>query len=500
MFKFDGCIDRGTFLRSAALRIALFIASIVAFPFLLVSVASLSGCARVGGACGAVGLVASMAFKPLAFILFVFSLMGISVRRTRDAGMPGALGLFIPLLFAANYTFFVYAGAPWTFAFSSGVLFQTFPRAALLGLYCIAILCVLPSRYRDENANPFGAAGLVAFALMLLIAANATLLLAITFAGVQPWTLQLSPILRSIGWIIPYAMIALAAALAWIGWQYREPQDYVAESTAPVRAAAFYPAVPVGWLLLFALVPTLFVCVIVIGKDVPLDVPTALIVNLSSMVLPTLALYFFPILGAWLVATRRTPVSFAMLGLALLPFLHWGYANWTANQDHQREAAEIAAIPTKPAPRVPATIVFESPHTEGMRGVWKVPAIERTIAKGAYGRELAQFERNARANNARQTSVPALPDEYLLLKVGRSSSFAKQRQIYSAAGGPFELRFVDSSHDDLIAIWYQTFNPAPAALPLLTTSGWYRGPNSVSVGDIDVRVSQFLATALKVPG
>jgi uncharacterized membrane protein YhaH (DUF805 family) len=496
MFKFDGCIDRGTFLRSAALRIALFIASIVAFPFLLASVASLSGCARVGGACGAVGLLASMAFKPLAFILLIVSLIGISVRRTRDAGMPGALGLFIPLLFAANYTFFVYAGAPWSFAFSSGVLLQTFPRAALLGLYCVAILCVLPSRYRDGTANPFGAAGLVAFALGVLIAVDATLTLAISFAGMQAGVLQLASMLRGVGWAIPYAMVALAATLAWIAWQYREPRDYVVESPASVHAAASYLPVPVGLLLLFALVPTLFVCVVFIGKDAPM--PLALIVNLSSIVLPTLAMYFFLILGAWLVATRRTPVSFAVLGLALLPLLHWGYVRWTTNQEHQREAAEVAAIPTKPTQRVPATIVFESPHMTGMHGVWKVPAVERAIAKGAYGRQLVQFERNPRPNTERQTSVPALPDQYLLLKVGQSSSFAKARQIYSAAGGPFELRFVDSSHDDLIAIWYQAFNPAPSALPLLTTSGWYCGPNSVSSSDFEVRVSEFLVTALKL--
>ena len=130
----------------------------------------------------------------------------------------------------------------------------------------------------------------------------------------------------------------------------------------------------------------------------------------------------------------------------------------------------------------------------------KVPAIERTIVKGAYGRELVQFERNPRPNAERQTPVASLPDEYLLLKVGQSSSFAKARQIYSAAGGPLELRYVSASRDDLIAIWYQAFNPGPAALPLLTSSGWYRGPNSVSSGDIDVKVSEFLATALKVRG
>lgn len=97
MFKFDGFIDRRTFLRAAALRLGLFIASVLVFPFLLMGLASISACARVGGACGAVGLLGSMAFKPLAFVLLVFSFVGISMRRTRDVGMPGPLGLFIPL-------------------------------------------------------------------------------------------------------------------------------------------------------------------------------------------------------------------------------------------------------------------------------------------------------------------------------------------------------------------------------------------------------------------
>ena len=61
-------------------------------------------------------------------------------------GMPGLAGLFIPLLLASSYSFLIYAGALWSLAFTSGVLFKTFPTHALLALYCIAFLCVMPSR------------------------------------------------------------------------------------------------------------------------------------------------------------------------------------------------------------------------------------------------------------------------------------------------------------------------------------------------------------------
>jgi uncharacterized membrane protein YhaH (DUF805 family) len=501
MFKFDGGIDRGRFLLAVALRLGLFITSVVGFPFLLMGIVSASGCAGIGGACGALGLVVSMAFKPLAFVVFAFSLIGISIRRTRDAGMPGLVGLFIPLLFIANYTFFIYAGAPWSLAFSAGVLFQTFPRAALLALFCVAILCMLPSPGNgNRTANPFGTVGLIAFGLGLLIACSVTLSLAITFAGVPPWTLQLGWLLRSVGQIAPYAMIAFAAALAWIAWQYRLPSDDPAGSSTPPRVAAELAPPPINWLLTLALVSALIACVVSLGKEFAMTVPLVLVVNLSSMVLPTLAMYFFLLLGLWLTVVRRTPGSLVLLLLALLPFMHWGYAHWTAIKDHEREAMEIAAVETKAAPHVPTTIVFESQHLEGIQGAWKIPAIDRVISKGAYGSTLTQFERNRpRSNAARQSTVTSLPDEYLLLKVGQSSTFAKGGWTYSGTGGPLELRYVDSSHYDLVAIWYRAFNPGPTILPVLTTTGWYRGSNSVLTSDIDQRVGEFLAAALKTP-
>ena len=129
-----------------------------------------------------------------------------------------------------------------------------------------------------------------------------------------------------------------------------------------------------------------------------------------------------------------------------------------------------------------------------------IPGIERVISKGAYGSTLKQFERvKAGAKFADQSTVASLPDEYLLLRVGRSSSFAKKGQNYSILGGPLELRYVDSSHDDLVALWYRVFNPVPSLLPVLTSMGWYRGSNSATTTEIDARISEFLANSLKTP-
>ena len=72
--------------------------------------------------------------RPLAFVLFVISFAGISVRRVRDIGLPGWIGLFVPFFFAADWQFLVTTGAPWTLAISAGILDLSFPFFTLLGL------------------------------------------------------------------------------------------------------------------------------------------------------------------------------------------------------------------------------------------------------------------------------------------------------------------------------------------------------------------------------
>ena len=146
MFEFYGRLTRAQFVSASAIRIGLFAASVVGFPFLLVALSQASGCQSIGGACEVVVILGATAFKPLAFLLFVFSFAGISVRRVRDIGLPGWIGLFVLFFFAADWQFLVTTGAPWTLAFSAGILDLSFPFFTLLGsIWELLILCGVPS-------------------------------------------------------------------------------------------------------------------------------------------------------------------------------------------------------------------------------------------------------------------------------------------------------------------------------------------------------------------
>ncbi|WP_088347558.1 MULTISPECIES: DUF805 domain-containing protein [Rhodomicrobium] len=491
MFEFYGSIGRRRFFWAATVRIGLFVASVAGFPFLLKALAIVTKCQSVGGACGALGLVASVAFKPLAFALLVFSFIGISVRRARDAGLPGWAGLFVPLLLAADQGFLVLTGAPWSLAFISGAMGPQVPRFLLLGLACIAFLCALPAR-ETASGNSFGAPGWIAFGLALFIAAHATLVILASIPAAFPAVIALGKVLAPTLPLLPMAMIALVILLAWMAWRARGTGR-----SGPAHPRATGPRLPVRTLLALALLVTVGVFIAVHGPAWPI----ALLTQSTTAVAPTLLLYGLLVAAVFLAVTRPRPASFALLALALLPFAQWAYAHWAATKAHEKERAAIAAIATTRLTRIPATLVVESPHVAGLREAWAIPGIERVISKGAYGSGLMQFDRPpARGSAPPAQPVAALPGEYLLLRIGRASRFAVARQAYAAAGGPLELRRIDPGRDDLVAIWYRTYDPPPARLPLLTTSGWYRGTNSAVSGDIDASIRSFLSRALAAAG
>lgn len=438
MFEFYGRFTRAQFASASAIRIGLFAASVVGFPFLLVPLSQATGCQSIGGACGVVELLIATAVKPLAFVLFVFSFAGISVRRVRDMGVPGWVGLCVPVLFAADWRFLVTVGAPWTLAFSTGILDLSFPFFTLLGLMGTAILCAVPSGVLQAEESS-GRAG--------------------------------SPT--------------------------SEPSSSPPSSIAASSAAR----IPVRTLLALALVPAAIAFKLGMSDEVSFWLAVA---TMSvTMFLPTLALYFAVLLGLYLVATRRNATSCGILVLASLPFADCGYAQWSTARAHEQEAREIAAIATTPVATIPATLVWQSSGGLGENAVWTIPAIQRVIEKSTRSHSLQEVERPPDPKHVRYTKptpVASLPDEYLLFKLGRESGYARKSLIYSAAGGPFELRYVHSGQDDLVAVWYRAFNPRPSAMPLLTLSGWYRGPNTTTPQEIAASVASFLASALPSSG
>lgn len=440
MFEFYGRLTRARFASASAIRIGLFAASVVGFPFLLVALSQASGCQSIGGACEVVELLGATAFKPLAFELFVFSFAGISVRRVRDIGLPGWIGLFVPFFFAADWQFLVTTGAPWTLAFSAGILDLSFPFFALLGLMGTAILCAVPS-----------------------------------------------------GTAAPHAEDSSGRA----GSRASEPSSSPPSSIAVSSAAR----IPLRTLLVLALVPAAIAFKLGMSDEVSFWL--ALMTMSVTMFLPTLAVYFAVLLGLYLVVTRRNATSSGIVVLALLPFADWGYAQWSTARAHEQEAREIAAIPTTPVATIPATLVWQSSGGSGENAVWTIAAIQRVIEKSTLSHSLQEVERPPDPKHVRYTKptpVASLPDEYLLFKLGRESGYANKSLIYAAAGGPFELRYVHSGQDDLVAVWYRAFNPRPSAMPLLTLLGWYRGPNTTTAGEIAASVAAFLASALPSSG
>ncbi len=475
----------------------MFAASIVVFPLFVLALRSATQCGN--DTCGVVGLIAAMAFKPLAFVIFVFSFVGITTRRVRDAGVPGWVGLFIPLLLAADYTFLVFTGAPWSFGFSAGVLGIPVPRNLLLALVCIAILSMLPSR-ENEGRNPFGYAGWAALGLGLYIAASIALgiaaFVATTIAFGTPgaissivWILKL---VGGPGQLVPYATVALVAVLAWIAWQGR---GHVMAAPRPAHTAR--PGRRLPMMIVGVLAAVLTIVALQVSLPSEFALPLLMMVQFTTMVLPTFLIYFALLAALYLVATRRNAISVLLLTVALFPFAQWAYAHWTAAQERQVEAAEIAAIPTTRATRLPTTMVIDSQSAQATRAAWTIPGIERVILHGTYGSRLMEIDRPpARGASPPPRQVSSLPSEYLLLRIGQSSGFAKNRQLYAAGGGPLELRLVDPQSSELIAVWYRTFKPSPPVLPVLTLMGWYRGSNTATTDEINATVAAFLNRAL----
>jgi hypothetical protein len=154
---------------SLAWRVGAFLLVTLGFPLLTVLIMNVSNCRSVGGACGAVALVSGMALKPVIFLIFVGSITWITVARMRDLGLPGLVGLLVPVLLLMDWQFGVMLGAHWSVGFVMGGLLGA-PCQFLSAFLCMGFLaCVATREDGGSAAERFGIASKLALAVTALI-------------------------------------------------------------------------------------------------------------------------------------------------------------------------------------------------------------------------------------------------------------------------------------------------------------------------------------------
>jgi uncharacterized membrane protein YhaH (DUF805 family) len=188
---FRGRTDAATFATAAGCVNALFVGITLAFPFLLTGLLSLSGCQSVGGACGALGLVLAIWIKPMIYVAYVSSFLGLAMRRLRDAGLPVALALGLLVLMLGDVQWSIVAGAPWSVAFATGFT-GGFPRSLMAGLACVAALSMLPALVPGpggDGRRTLSAPAVILLGLLMVVAiASLITLLTSMFGGMLAWS------------------------------------------------------------------------------------------------------------------------------------------------------------------------------------------------------------------------------------------------------------------------------------------------------------------------
>lgn len=126
----------------AGWRVGIFLALTIGFPFIVYGLVVATGARGVGGAAGAVAVVAGVFLKPVIILGFVISLLSPCWQRMRSLGFPGFVGLLAPFLFLLDWPYFLVAGAHWGVGFSLGILKFNAPLFAITALAMLIAMAV----------------------------------------------------------------------------------------------------------------------------------------------------------------------------------------------------------------------------------------------------------------------------------------------------------------------------------------------------------------------
>ncbi|KRB58703.1 hypothetical protein ASE04_03120 [Rhizobium sp. Root708] len=125
------------------MRFGIFVAITLGFPFFVYGVIEITGARGTGGAAGALALVIGLYLKPLIYLLFAFSLLRISMRRSRALDISPLIGISVTLLVLADFAFGISFGSFWAVGFSLGILAIPLPVSLLMAAITVVTLSLL---------------------------------------------------------------------------------------------------------------------------------------------------------------------------------------------------------------------------------------------------------------------------------------------------------------------------------------------------------------------
>jgi hypothetical protein len=239
----SGFLSGPQFGRKLAIRVGIFLALTLGFPFIVYGLVIATGASRVAGAAGALAVVAGVYLKPVIIGVFLISLVMPCWRRMRSLGLPAYWGLIVPILIAADATYLLVLGTHWGVAFSLGIWRITAPFYALAALVMgLAMSFALPpSRDEPSGLARFGAAGDATKWLGLAVVAIALCLGAMNawnFSRI--WTMSSVPrvaphfspaylmLSKASGWLYlakPFVCVAFGVMIVWFTVMSRQDND-----------------------------------------------------------------------------------------------------------------------------------------------------------------------------------------------------------------------------------------------------------------------------------
>jgi hypothetical protein len=381
----------------------------------------------------------------------------------------------------------MFAGAPWSFAFSSGVLGFSLPNFLIEALALLGVMTALPGRAGRVSIGTLGWPATLAIVLAALIALGALFRLLQSLPGIM---LPLLPLLRITGLLALPTLVAMIALppLALLALWPRSGE--AVDTTPPPRPARPLPLVGLAIIAAMLTLAVLFVA---------LDEMRGMLLFMPMMIvpigLPSFAVYGLVVLTVYLLIDRRGPLAYAALGLTLLVFGSWGWQFIAERQARIDDEAAIAATAVMPLPAgLPDAVLLETADNQPMFTLLARGDIAMVIEK--QGDKLVANTRTS-GSYPRREPLAAMPQRYLHLIAGRDSSFTADRTRYQFAT-PFELRLVGPGQNDLLGVWYRREILLPRIPPVLNLNGGWMLQQTVLHRQVDDLLTAFLDRTLGV--